>query len=528
MTDRLRAAGATDVGRLRDVNEDRFHIDRDLGVFMVVDGVGGQAAGGRAADTALELVRARLASETGAIADRIREAITIANNEVHRQAEARVEWHGMACVLTVVVIRGGRATIGHVGDTRLYKLHADSIRKLTRDHSPVGEREDAGEISEAEAMRHPRRNEVYRDVGSEPHEPGDADFVDIYEVPWEPEAALLLCSDGLSDLVPSETILRTVSRLAGEPAEVVRALVKAANEAGGKDNVTVVYLEGDRFKATVAPAASPASNRALAYALMWLLLIGAGLFAWRAAGYPLPAAVTSAFGVSPDTTIIVQHGGSIAAAIARAAPGASVLVEPGEYRERLTLRDHVRVVSRVARGATLRLPGEASDEEAAVTAIGVTNAELVGFRIVGDAATPLGTGILTRSSSLSLLDLEISGAARIAIDLGPGFPVALLGSDIHDNPGAGLTVRANATPRITHNVFSRNGTSEDVGSAVAIESGARPILQRNVFHNVDPLAIGRLDDAVRAQLRSDNWFPDVPAPPTAKPPRGPGQGRQGR
>ena len=112
--------------------------------------------------------------------------------------------------------------------------------------------------------------------------------------------------------------------------------MKAANDAGGKDNVTVVYLEGDRFRATVAPAASPASSRALAYALMWLLLMGAGFFAWRAAGYPLPAAVTSAFGVSPDTTIIVQHGGSIAAAIARAAPGASVLVEPGEYRERLT------------------------------------------------------------------------------------------------------------------------------------------------------------------------------------------------
>jgi serine/threonine protein phosphatase PrpC len=525
VTDHLRAAGATDVGRQRDVNEDRFHIDRGLGVFMVVDGVGGQAAGGRAADTALELVRARLMRETGTIPDRIREAITIANNEVHRQAAARVEWHGMACVLTVIVINGDRAIVGHVGDTRLYKLHGGTIQKVTRDHSPVGEREDAGEISEAEAMRHPRRNEVYRDVGSEPHEPDDADFVDIYEIAWQPEDALLLCSDGLSDLVSSDAIRRTVSRLAGQPAEVVRALVRDANEAGGKDNVTVVYVEGEQFATAVAPVARRSPNRVLAHALVWLLLIAAGAFAWRAAGYPLPAAVISAIGVSPDNTIVVQPGGSIAAAIDRASPGATVLVEPGEYRERLRLRDHIRVVSRVPRGATLRLPGEATDEDAAVMAVGVTNAEIVGFRIVGDAATPLGTGIMTRAASVTLLDIEIAGAARTAIDLGPGFPVALLGSDIHDNPGAGLAVRANATPRITHNVFSRNGTSEQVGSAVAIEAGARPILLRNIFHNVDPLAMTPLDEILRTQLKNDNWFPDARPPQTSTPARGRGQGR---
>ena len=88
------------------------------------------------------------------------------------------------------------------------------IEKITRDHSPIGEREDAKELSEVEAMRHPRRNEVYRDVGSEPHAPGDAEFVDVQEIPFEPDAALLLCSDGLSDLVDSTSILRTVRQLA--------------------------------------------------------------------------------------------------------------------------------------------------------------------------------------------------------------------------------------------------------------------------------------------------------------------------
>ena len=113
------------------------------------------------------------------------EAIEIANNEIHRVASLRPEWNGMACVLTVVVVDDERAIVGHVGDTRLYKLRGEGIEKVTRDHSPVGEREDAHEISEVDAMRHRRRNEVYRDVGSEPHERTDPDFIDLHEIPFE-------------------------------------------------------------------------------------------------------------------------------------------------------------------------------------------------------------------------------------------------------------------------------------------------------------------------------------------------------
>src|SRR5690242_4686732 len=104
---RLRASGATDVGAQRDVNEDRFYSDPERGIFTVIDGVGGQAAGGRAADTALEVIRARLTNgANGAVAGRLREAITLANNEVHRQAGSRPEWRGMACVLTAVMLDG--------------------------------------------------------------------------------------------------------------------------------------------------------------------------------------------------------------------------------------------------------------------------------------------------------------------------------------------------------------------------------------------------------------------------------------
>jgi serine/threonine protein phosphatase PrpC len=225
----LTAAGLTNPGLRREVNEDRFHLDLSRGLFAVVDGVGGQAAGGKAADVALAMLRTRLERETGAATDRVREAITIANNEIHRLAHSRPEWAGMACVLTIAVVGNEMATIGHVGDTRLYILRGGGIEKITRDHSPVGEREDAHQISEIDAMRHRRRNEVYRDVGSELRAQADPDFIDVLEIPFEPDAALLLCSDGLTDLVDSGSINKIVTQLAGRPHEVVEALIEAAS-----------------------------------------------------------------------------------------------------------------------------------------------------------------------------------------------------------------------------------------------------------------------------------------------------------
>jgi serine/threonine protein phosphatase PrpC len=213
----------------------------------VIDGVGGQAAGEKAAETALTIVRARLERETGAVEDRVREAIALANNEINRLASLHPEWRGMACVLTAAVVTNGDVVVGHVGDTRLYKLRGTALEKLTPDHSPVGEREDAGELPERDAMQHPRRNEVYRDVGSEHHDPDDPDFIDVIRTPFEADSALLLCSDGLTDLVTGGAIVDIVRVFAGHPYEIVRALIDAANDAGGKDNVTVVYVEGPRF-----------------------------------------------------------------------------------------------------------------------------------------------------------------------------------------------------------------------------------------------------------------------------------------
>jgi serine/threonine protein phosphatase PrpC len=473
---------------------------------MVVDGLGGQAAGGKAADTALAMLRVRLERRTGPVADRIREAITTANNEILRQAATRAEWQGMACVLTVAVVENGRAVIGHVGDTRLYKLRPDGIEKITRDHSPVGEREDAGEIPEAEAMRHPRRNEVYRDVGSERHNAYDPDFIDIYEIPFEADAALLLCSDGLTDMVSLAAIGQIVGRTAGDARQVVHALVDAANAAGGKDNVSCVYVEREQFARQVR---GPEPGRARPFrnllAGMVLMALAATVVMMRAS--PIrPLLVTE--GPRPplaqsDGVVVVRPGGSIAAAIAGAAAGTDVIVEPGEYRERLVLRDGVRVVSRIPRAATLRLPSAASEGEAAVVALGSMTAELSGFRIVGDAATPLGTGIVVRDAAVSIVNCEISGAARTAIDLSGRYAV-VIGNDIHDNPGTAIAIRSGAAPRVTHNVFSRNGLASQAASSVIIERGANPVVSGNIFEGTAPLTA--MDEAVRGPLLRNNWF----------------------
>lgn len=557
----LKAAGDSHPGLQRSNNEDRFHADPVRGLFLVVDGVGGQAAGEKAADTALAMVRTRLERETGALEDRVREAIALANNEIHRLGSLRPDWEGMACVLTVAVVSHGEVIVGHVGDTRLYKLRAGRIEKLTRDHSPVGEREDAGELNEREAMQHPRRNEVYRDVGSEPHEPDDLDFIDVFRQPFEPDSALLLCSDGLTDAVSASVIADIVDDWAGHPVDIVRSLIDAANAAGGKDNVTVVYVEGPQFadeddtrdlrtrkdrvesvtgipqRASAAGRtdSAPAGGRSRSrwrVATLTILLFAVAASAMYLQRDRLPLAQLRQLwrlnraqpgAVNGAAIIRVAPTESIAAAIAAAEPGAEVLVEPGEYREQLRLKTGVRVTSRVPRAAILRLPGGASETDAAVVAFDVSDVVFSGVRIQGDAATPLGAGIIIRNSTVSLNDLDISGARSAAIEYVGYGGGSLIGVDLHDNPGAAIVVRAGTSPRIVHNAFARNATSEAAPGTLLVEAGSRPSISANTFHGVSPESITVPAGIERTSLVRDNWFVNAPAD---RPPAAPA--RQGR
>jgi PPM family protein phosphatase len=256
-----RAGAASDTGPKREKNEDRILVDEAGGIFLVVDGLGGHAAGEKAAEIAVETIAGDLKPDQGDLEQQVRRAITLANNEIYRAAGNNPEWSGMACVLTLAVAHEETVTVGHVGDSRLYLLWNGSVRKLTSDHSPVGEREDRGELTEGEAMSHPRRNEVFRDVGSCERTADTNDFVEVKSFPFHPAAALLLCSDGLSDVVTSAEIGEIVEEYDGEPTPIAEALVEAANANGGTDNVSVIFVAGEQFAGIRSPSAREARAR---------------------------------------------------------------------------------------------------------------------------------------------------------------------------------------------------------------------------------------------------------------------------
>jgi hypothetical protein len=253
-----------------------------------------------------------------------------------------------------------------------------------------------------------------------------------------------------------------------------------------------------------------------AVGLVGYALVRAGVVRWPAEPPPVATGVTV-------ISQVVAPGESIAGAIERAPAGGQVVVEPGEYREQLRLKDGVRVVSRVPRGATLRLPGGAGEGDAAVVAIDVHDAEVAGFRIVGDAATPLGTGLQVRRSTVSIVDVEVLGALVAAVEFGEGAEGSFIGGTVHDNPGAGLVIRSGASPRISHSGFASNGMSERTAAPVVVEPGASPRLDQNVFTGVGPDVFMALDAEARAAVTRDNWFPGLhvprPAPARGQRPR---------
>lgn len=486
---KLRCAGASDPGRVRRNNEDAWHIDAARGVFLVVDGIGGHAAGETAASIAVERVRSRLERQTGTTEQRVREAIAMANNEILRTARSHPEWEGMACVLTLAVLDDDSVVIGHVGDSRLYEIRGQGIRKLTSDHSPVGEREDKRELSETDAMRHPRRNEIFRDVGSSEHAPDDPDFIELRRIRFEPDSALLLCSDGLSDQVTSAEIRSTVRRHAGNPSRSAHELIEAANRAGGKDNVSVVIVEGEQFaKSLPEPALLPEPKRG-----WWSSLAGiaTGLAlgfaaAWLSIPRPEPQIILpQLFVVGPG-----QTDTEVAPALARARSGDTIEVLAGEYREQVRLKDGVILRSRIPREAVLR--AAPLSDRPAILAEGVKGARVTGFLVQADAQAPLSAGIVLINSEVELDDNEISGP-RIGVEIrGMAIPI-LRANSIHDCAAEGVLILGPSTPWISHNAIRDNK-----GAGLAARGEARPSLIGNIFErNVLDLPPEMALDAIR-------------------------------
>src|SRR5262245_9051918 len=229
--------GETDTGRKRRRNED--HLVCDPPLFAVADGMGGAQAGELASMLAANALKERPDREPGGV-DQVIELVQEANRRVHQRALDDAAAMGMGTTMTVALFgeADGSVTIGHVGDSRAYILRDGHLEQLTDDHSLVAELVRRGELSEAEAEVHPQRSVITRALGTDP----DVD-VDAFKVEAQPGDVFLLCSDGLTTMVDADGIAELVLRHRDNLREATRALIAAANDHGGDDNVTAVLFD---------------------------------------------------------------------------------------------------------------------------------------------------------------------------------------------------------------------------------------------------------------------------------------------
>lgn len=237
--------GLTDVGRRRPHNEDAFWISDDGRVLIVADGMGGHASGEIASALAVKTVagfftdeqRQAIETRTQPLEAQLTEALEAAHTRVFEEAERRTGAHGMGTTLILGYVLGDRLYTCHVGDVRAYVRTAEGLEQMTHDHSVVGQLVLAGHLTPAEARTSPAQNEVLQAIGLPP-----GIFPEVNSRELQVGALVLLCSDGLWDMVPDSEI---DAILQGEGPIAVRAkrLVDQANAAGGEDNITVVLYE---------------------------------------------------------------------------------------------------------------------------------------------------------------------------------------------------------------------------------------------------------------------------------------------
>ncbi len=229
----------TNPGRKRRRNEDSFVCDPPL--FAVADGMGGAQAGEVASSLAAEALKVGNTMDTlaGDGERRVTELIQEANRRVHQRALEDETASGMGTTMTVALFQdGGAVTIGHVGDSRAYRLRDGALEQLTEDHSLVAELVRRGELSPEEAEAHPQRSVITRALGTEP----DVD-ADTFTLQAREGDLFLLCSDGLTTMVDVETVKGIIEQHRQDLHAAARALIKEANDRGGDDNITTVLFE---------------------------------------------------------------------------------------------------------------------------------------------------------------------------------------------------------------------------------------------------------------------------------------------
>ena len=236
----------TDTGRARDNNEDSVAFDEATNTAVLADGMGGYNAGEIASGMATAFIKSELSrwlSEAGPAvkSKEVRRAMEIcvdnANLSIYNAANSNAQYSGMGTTLVVGVIHDNMLLLGHIGDSRCYRVRGGVLEQITRDHSLLQEQIDAGLVTPEQAQHSNIKNLVTRALGVE-----EVVLLEVNEYPVEAGDIYLMCSDGLSDMVDDTSIARIIS---GQPdlSSRARALVEAANEAGGRDNISVLLVE---------------------------------------------------------------------------------------------------------------------------------------------------------------------------------------------------------------------------------------------------------------------------------------------
>jgi serine/threonine protein phosphatase PrpC len=248
----IEAYGRTDVGRRRKVNEDSFLVAPDASLYAVCDGMGGHNAGEVASRMAIETLLAFV--EKSAVeqeitwpwglepslsfdANRLKTAIRLANSRVFQAADNREELTGMGTTVVSAVVTGNVMTIGSAGDSRCYLARGGELKQLTRDDSWVSAALGEGILNSDDVEHHPLRNVITKAVGAR-----DTIDLDVIEHQLQPGDVVMLCSDGLHGMINDQEIARLLVSAPDSLEDVSARLVGAANDAGGRDNVTVVLL----------------------------------------------------------------------------------------------------------------------------------------------------------------------------------------------------------------------------------------------------------------------------------------------
>jgi PPM family protein phosphatase len=242
----------TDVGKVRDHNEDAIGSEPDIGLWVLADGMGGYNAGevasGIAVKTVIELVtqackrglkRNEVESGTGYMRQTIalRDAVHRANKIINQTAQTQPQCEGMGTTLVASLFYDDRVSIAHVGDSRMYRMRSNRFEQITMDHSLLQELVDRGFYSQEEAQRSTNRNYVTRALGVEANVEVEVQEVDVQKGDY-----FLMCSDGLPDMVEDEDIHLTISTFNNDVKTIGEQLIKLTNDNGGRDNVSVVLV----------------------------------------------------------------------------------------------------------------------------------------------------------------------------------------------------------------------------------------------------------------------------------------------